>query len=231
MRIIAALSKEGRAAYLSHLDLQRTVQRILRRADIPLRYSKGFNPHPELHFATALSTGAESQWEWFDVELEEAMTPEAFLAAVAPQMPEGLAMHDVLEGPDTGFGSLAAHLQGAAYTLTVQGDVKGEALAAGISTLLSGTEWIVEKRTKSGFKPQNIRPQIYGIEMEDGETAPFRLQVTGELTASGGLRPEALVKVLSGLVQTPLTFRCWRTGMYFDGFLGLPSLHPMGKEE
>lgn len=230
MRIIAALSKEGRAACLSHLDLQRTVQRILRRGDVPLRYSKGFNPHPELHFATALSTGAESSCEWFDVELEENMTPGAFLAAVASQMPEGIGMHSAFEGPETGFGSLAAHLNGAAYVLTVQGDVSGEALQEGIATLLSGTEWIVEKRTKSGFKPQNIRPQIFSIRMEAGETAPFRLQVTGELTATGGLRPEALVKVLSSIVGTPLTFRCRRTGMYFDGFLGLPSLEKRSNE-
>lgn len=230
MRIIAALSKEGRAAYLSHLDLQRTVQRILRRGDVPLRYSKGFNPHPELHFATALSTGAESNCEWFDVELEENMTPGAFLSAVAPQMPEGLSMHSIMEGPDTGFGSLAAHLNGAEYLLTIQGEVSGDVLAQGISTLLAGTEWIVEKRTKSGFKPQNIRPQIFSIRMEAGETAPFRLQVTGELTATGGLRPEALVKVLSGIVGMPLTFHCKRTGMYFDGFLGLPTLEKRSNE-
>ena len=74
MRIIAALSKGGRGAVLSHLDIQRTLQRAMRRADIPLRYSKGFNPHPELHFATALSTGARGMWEWFDVELEEPWT-------------------------------------------------------------------------------------------------------------------------------------------------------------
>ena len=41
MRIIAALHETGRAAYLSHLDMQRTLQRALRRADMPLMYSQG----------------------------------------------------------------------------------------------------------------------------------------------------------------------------------------------
>ena len=51
MRIIAALHETGRAAYLSHLDMQRTLQRALRRADMPLMYSQGFNPHPQIAIA------------------------------------------------------------------------------------------------------------------------------------------------------------------------------------
>lgn len=77
---------------MSHLDIQRTLQRAMRRADIPLRYSKGFNPHPELHFATALSTGARGMWEWFDVELEEPMDTEVFVQALNGQLPEGLSV-------------------------------------------------------------------------------------------------------------------------------------------
>ena len=54
------------------------------------------------------------------------------------------------------------------------------------------------------------------------------MQVVGELTAAGGLRPEALVRVLSEIIGTPLSFESLRTGLFFDGFLGLPILE---KEE
>lgn len=228
MRIIAALSKGGRGAVLSHLDIQRTLQRAMRRADIPLRYSKGFNPHPELHFATALPTGARGMWEWFDVELEEPMDTEDFVQALNGQLPEGLSVHDAFEGPDQGFGSLAAHLRCAGYTLSLWGDTDLPALQEGLARLLAGTEWIVDKRTKGGIKPQNIRPQIYSAGMEAGDSVPFRMQVVGELTAAGGLRPEALVRVLSEIIGTPLSFESLRTGLFFDGFLGLPILE---KEE
>ena len=64
--------------------------------------------------------------------------------------------------------------------------------------------------------------------MEAGDSVPFRMQVVGELTAAGGLRPEALVRVLSEIIGTPLSFESLRTGLFFDGFLGLPILE---KEE
>ncbi|MBQ6865648.1 MAG: DUF2344 domain-containing protein, partial [Clostridia bacterium] len=87
MRIIAALHERGRAAYLSHLDMQRTLQRALRRADMPLVYSQGFNPHPLVAFAGALSTGYESEREWFDVRLEGEIIPTDFEARLNEMPP------------------------------------------------------------------------------------------------------------------------------------------------
>ena len=73
MRIIAAFEKTKELSYTSHLDVQRTLQRTFRRAALPLAYSKGFNPHPKLSFATALATGYTSAGEWFEVELDQAL--------------------------------------------------------------------------------------------------------------------------------------------------------------
>ena len=69
MRMLAVYHKTESARYISHLDVQRTLQRAFRRAKLPLRFSEGFNPHPELSFASALATGTTSDAEWFDVEL------------------------------------------------------------------------------------------------------------------------------------------------------------------
>ena len=62
-------SKGEEVKYISHLDLQRTFQRALRRADIQIAYSQGFNPHPKLSFAMALAVGMTSEGEYVDVEL------------------------------------------------------------------------------------------------------------------------------------------------------------------
>ena len=43
-------SKTGRAIWLSHLDLMRTMQRAFLRAEYPLKYSEGFNPHARFPF-------------------------------------------------------------------------------------------------------------------------------------------------------------------------------------
>ena len=55
MRIIVSFYKHEQVMFVSHLDMQRLFQRAFRRADLPLAYSNGFNPHPLLSFATALS--------------------------------------------------------------------------------------------------------------------------------------------------------------------------------
>lgn len=157
------------------------------------------------------------------MELTEEVSPLAFVKALNQNLPEGLWVNTAFIGPETGFGSLAAHLLAAGYELRLQGDFTAPQLKEAIDTFLKGEEWLVDKRTKSGIKPQNIRPQIYTIAQAESH-CPALLQLTGELTAASGFRPEALVQVLSRLLNTPLSFSCRRTGMYFDGFLGLPVL-------
>ena len=59
--------KKGALQYISHLDLQRTFQRILSRAELPLWYTQGFNPHPKLVFGLPLPIGCESVCEMADI--------------------------------------------------------------------------------------------------------------------------------------------------------------------
>jgi len=232
MRIIAALHETGRAAYLSHLDMQRTLQRALRRADMPLQYSQGFNPHPLMAFAGALATGAESEREWFDVRLDGEIAPADFEARLNAVLPEGMAVSHAMEAPE-GLSTLTGHLVAARYTLWVRPEraVSAAEVNSTLHKLLASSELMVQKRTKSGaMVPQNIRPQLYeaGLTGRDGES--FTLDVLGELTAGGGLRTEAFVNVLLDFLGSAGSFRCRREEMYFDEVPGLPSLGK-GKHE
>ena len=232
MRIIAALHETGRAAYLSHLDMQRTLQRALRRADMPLQYSQGFNPHPLMAFAGALATGAESEREWFDVRLDGEIAPADFEARLNAVLPEGMAVSHAMEAPE-GLSTLTGHLAAARYTLWVRPEraVSAAEVNSTLHKLLDSSELMVQKRTKSGaMVPQNIRPQLYeaGLTGRDGES--FTLDVLGELTAGGGLRTEAFVNVLLDFLGSAGSFRCRREEMYFDEVPGLPSLGK-GKHE
>lgn len=226
MRIIAALHETGRAAYLSHLDMQRTLQRSLRRADMPLLYSQGFNPHPLMAFAGALSTGFESEREWFDVRLEGEIDPRKFEARLNAVLPEGMAVSHAMEAPE-GLSTLTGRLAAARYTLWVRPERAMTAAEVGsaLEKLLQSEELMVEKRTKSGaMVPQNIRPQLYEARLMDSDGGSFTLDVLGELTAGGGLRTEAFVNVLLDFLGSAGSFRCRREEMYFDGVPGLPSL-------
>ena len=232
MRIIAALHEKGRAAYLSHLDMQRTLQRALRRADMPLLYSQGFNPHPLMAFAGALSTGAESEREWFDVRLSGDIAPAEFEARLNGVLPEAMAVSHAMEAPE-GLSTLTGHLAAARYTLWVrpERDVSAAEVSSALEKLLQSSELMVQKRTKSGaVVPQNIRPQLYEARLLSSDGVSFTLDVLGELTAGGGLRTEAFVNVLLDFLGSAGSFRCRREEMYFDGVPNLPSLGK-GKHE
>ena len=232
MRIIAALHEKGRAAYLSHLDMQRTLQRSLRRADMPLQYSQGFNPHPLMAFAGALSTGFESEREWFDVRLDGEIAPADFEARLNAVLPEGMAVSHAMEAPE-GLSTLTGHLAAARYTLWVRPEkaVMAAEVNSALNQLLASSELMVQKRTKSGaMVPQNIRPQLYEARLTGRDGESFTLDVLGELTAGGGLRTEAFVNVLLDFLGSAGSFKCRREEMYFDEVPGLPSLGK-GKHE
>lgn len=90
-------SKTGRAKYISHLDLNRAMIRALRRAEIPLWYTEGFNRHPYVTFAAPLSQGYEGLRECMDFRLEEDMPMEELVSRLNAVMPEGLTVLEANE--------------------------------------------------------------------------------------------------------------------------------------
>ena len=88
LRLIFA--KEGRAVYISHLDLLRTFQRVFIRQGLVLRHSEGFHPHPLLSFALPLSVGQSSECEVLDFEVTERVDCAALPETLNAFMPEGI---------------------------------------------------------------------------------------------------------------------------------------------
>lgn len=83
-------AKEGRARYISHLDLMRTMQRAIKRAKVPIWYTQGFNPHMYLMFPLALPLGTDSRTESMDIALTEDIPFDRLLEQLNSTMPEGL---------------------------------------------------------------------------------------------------------------------------------------------
>lgn len=76
--------------YISHLDLMRLFTRSLRRAEIPVKITQGFNPHPKLSIKRALKLGIESDNEEAKVVLSKFMNQEDFINKLQKQLPEGI---------------------------------------------------------------------------------------------------------------------------------------------
>lgn len=221
MRMIAVYHKGKNLKNISHLDVQRTLQRAFRRACLPLLFSNGFNPHPQLSFASALATGTSSDAEWFDVELAENMEPQRFIDCVNVVMPEGFWLSDAFIAPD-GFGSLSSKTRAALYDVHVAFDrpISGQTMEDSIEALLSG-EIMINKRTKGGMKSVDLRPQIQKVSVTGIEGTMCSLRVLGRLQADGGLRVEHLLDVLSDRLDAQYTADVHRVALYFadDGLL------------
>ena len=151
VRIIAAFQKNKEISYISHLDVQRTLQRAFRRADLPLAYTNGFNPHPKLSFATALATGFSSAAEWVDIEFEREISPEIFLQRVNCALPGGLRFVKAFEA-DSSVDTLSKLLCCARYIISFswEQEVSKEQIAVALNEIMSSTEVSVLKKTKSG---------------------------------------------------------------------------------
>ena len=226
MKIIAAFEKTKELSYTSHLDVQRTLQRAFRRADLPLAFSKGFNPHPKLSFATALATGYTSSGEWIEVELDKDITPEDFIERVNGALPKGMRFVTAFIADD-GFPTLSKMLVAAKYIITLYTDmpVTTEQLRSAVSAIMDSDEVIVEKKTKSGIRPANIRPEISEAEAISASDGRAVVAVVGTLNAAGGLRAETFARALFERLGSNGRFTAHRTALCFEGSEKLPRLH------
>lgn len=216
MRLAVKFSKDEPVMFVSHLDVLRLFQRAFKRAKLPLAYSQGFNPHPLLSFATALSVGMTSRCEYLDVTLERDIDLSEFKEKVRAALPEGV---DVIEVFDLGDSrkSLTSAMKTAAYSAFVRFDRSVDAgeLNVALSSILAG-EIVIMKKTKGGVKPTDIRPMVISACLEETGESCARFGMKGVLTASGGLNPEAFLAELFDRMKIGYSTQIERTEIELD---------------
>ncbi len=148
--------KEGRAKYISHLDLYRTVQRAFQRAKLPVWYTLGFNPHVYLTYALPLALGYEGVRESFDFRLTEDIPAEEVTRRLNEVMPEGIVILELLPP-----ARKADDIERADYTLefSMKG-VSPEELKAQFDRFTAGEVIETVKHSKKGPKAINLKPAL-----------------------------------------------------------------------
>jgi radical SAM-linked protein len=89
-RILFSFSKQGKAVYLSHMNVMQIFERALLRAGYLSEFTQGYNPKPRIEFAQPLSLGIASEGEIALAELQNFNEEEAFISALNPVLPEGI---------------------------------------------------------------------------------------------------------------------------------------------
>ncbi|MBX9628203.1 MAG: TIGR03936 family radical SAM-associated protein [Gemmataceae bacterium] len=220
-KIRLRFAKTGTLRLLSHHDLMRTVERMLRRAGLPFKSTAGFNPGPRLVFALSLPLGADGLDEVVELELTRPMEAADVLAGLNAQAPAGLAFTRVAVVPM----KATAVPRRVEYRLTVPDD-RIPALADRAAGLMTADKVWVE-RTRPTPKRLNIRPYLRALWVEDPTPPPSPLprrgrgdQTTVSHTATdpdSGVDASALFPLpprgrgLGGGVFSELTLDLWVT--------------------
>ena len=195
--------KTGTARFISHLDLNRTMTRALRRLDLPLWYTEGFNRRPYLTFPAPLSLGSESVCERMDFRLCEPVDLASLPARFNETLPAGLrvlsAAPAVMKAGKLGFAS---------YQLTL--DLPAETVEA----FLAQESILVEKKTKKGaVKEIEIRPALTDLSVapcDGGCVLCVTLPCGGEDTV---VNPALLQKALEAFAGREIGMKILRTAL------------------
>ena len=182
--------------HLGLLDLQRTMQRALRRSGLPLKYSSGFNPHIVMSFASALSSGIPGDAELLDVSLTGEATGEACLTAMQRVLPPSLPVTRVRLVPDD-FPKVGAALRQAEYLFTLKGGAS-DAIGQAVESFLARDEIMALRKSKRGETMVNIRPMIHELTVLPGDAqGDIRLRARVSFVEQATLKPDLLLSTLA----------------------------------
>ncbi|MGA2837483.1 MAG: TIGR03936 family radical SAM-associated protein [Acidimicrobiales bacterium] len=207
MRIRFRFSKLGKVRFTSQRDVARMWERALRRAGLPLAYTEGFSPRPQLSFGLALPTGAESLAEYLDVALDAVRAAEAGVdvatlpATLGALLPEGIEVEEAVV-VERSKDSLQQIVTSCSWTMRLAA-VTREELAAQVGALLAADTVPIVRERKGRHELDDLRPSVLALslagETEDAVSDPTGRTVglVAELsTQPRGVRPVELVRGL-----------------------------------
>lgn len=192
-KIRLRFKKTGRAVYISHLDLMQTMQRAFSRAGYELKYSEGFNPHPQISIALPLSVGAASECEIMDFKLKDDADLNILPAKLTSALPEGIEVIEVY-GPQR----KPAEIKWLSVDGVLEYDERdASVMCEGLRSFFAADEIVIEKKTKRGVGKSDIKPAIKELTFEADEAAVRLRAVISAQEPT--LNPELLVSALAQL--------------------------------
>lgn len=165
-RIRLQVRKEGRVRFVGHLDFMSLFHRAARRARLPVRFSGGFHPAPQVSFPDALPTGVESDAEIIDVKLYRRCEPEDLMEAFNAQLPKGVEVLNAWDVPWKAQAPAVA-IRSSVYRIEIPAQSL-EKLSKRAEMLQGLDELLVTRLKKGREKTFDLRPAVEDVRIEDG---------------------------------------------------------------
>ena len=182
-------AKCGDLRLVSHRDIMRCLERMLRRARVPMAVTQGFNPRPKMTFALALGLGIEGQSEIVDLELSEPLDPTELLARLTLVATPGFDWIDVRP---LRANAAPPHPRTVEYCMPVLDERRAMA-QSNLQSLLTSASWLLTRRRPNRESTFDLRPELVAAELTAEGLLRFRLKVSPD----GSARPEELLEALA----------------------------------
>lgn len=179
----------GRLRFLSHLETVKMFERGMRRAKFPMKFSQGFNPHPNISSAAPLPVGVASEYEVFDVDVIEAFDIEQSIENQERFFPNDF---ELLEGKFLEKPSSLMSIVGLSdYKASFDLDLDDGQMSQIIQNFLQSDEVMIIKKTKKGKRKEvNIRPRVKALTWDAEKKELFMQLLSGSVT---NLKPMVLI--------------------------------------
>ena len=241
MKVRLKFKKSGAMKFVGHLDVMRYFQKAIKRAEIDIQYSQGFNPHQLMSFASPLGVGLTSDAEYVDLILGECGTSQEMIDRLNEVMVEGFEVcgfGKVIDETKNAMSIVAA----ADYMVSLKDgyticDKEGFDFKQEFTAFMNQDEIEILKKSKKSERMVNIKPWIYGYSFdldavyettvadryENGNTVMMKLS-SGSVN---NLKPELVMEAFCNYLNVefnPYAWQLHRLEVY-------ENLKPVGEEE
>jgi radical SAM-linked protein len=208
-RLYIRFGKFDALIYTSNLDVAKTWERVLRRANLPILYSQGFNTRPRIALASALPLGISSECEILDVSMREPLALEGLAERIQATSPTGLRIYDIYEVP-VRSGTLPTRVRSSEYRIHFEDPIDHIDLQTRINKLINSDTMSKMKDVKGKPVSINVRSLVYDLHIDEK---------TGDLIAHlavgdrGNVRPD---EVLAEIGMADAVVSVHRFKLYID---------------
>ena len=234
MKIRIKFTKQGNLKFIGHLDIMRYFQKVMRRADVDIRYSEGFSPHQIMSFAAPLGVGLTSKGEYVDIEVLSTKDSKTMVRQMNEAMAEGMEILSYRKLDDSSKNAMSI-VAAADYTLTFREGKEPEDMEQFFEELrkfYAQEQIMIVKQTKRGHKDMDLKPLIYKLERRGD--AVFMQVSTG---STDNIKPELVMEAFYqslGREYPPFAMQIQREEVYAnmggEGERQLVALEDLGED-
>lgn len=191
VRVRVKYSKSGDLRFIGHIDTQKLFERALRRTDLPLRFTQGFNKRIRINLASALPLGFVSSAELLDFWLNQYVDPYLISGQLNNALPKDIRVLEV-QLVENSLPSLQASLVSSEYLIDFPTEFNWDSFKIKFNALLAQESILIERRKKT----IDLKPMIldYSYKHEGQDKQQFFVRLSSSPTANA--RPDHLLQLL-----------------------------------